>query len=52
MNIEVVESEFKGHPILVFKNDTGFWFSIGLAKANAIVENIKIIKKFIGEVDE
>jgi len=47
MKLEVIESEFKGHPILIFKNETGFWFSIGLAKANAIVENIDKVKEFI-----
>lgn len=47
MKLEIVESEYKGHPILVFKNEMGLWFSIGLAKANAIVENIDRIKEFI-----
>ena len=51
--MQIVESEYKGHPMLVFNDDFNkFCFSIGLWKAKIIVDNIEIVKRFIGDVDE
>ena len=45
----VSESEFKGNPMLVIKNDEEdkYPFQFGLRKARLILENIEEIKKFV-----
>ena len=45
----VSESEFKGNPMIVLKNDEEdkFPFQFGLKKAKLILENIDAIKEFV-----
>lgn len=45
----VEESEFKGNPMLVLKNDEEdkYPFQFGVKKAKLILENIDEIKKFV-----
>jgi hypothetical protein len=45
----VSESEFKGNPMLVIKNDEQdqFPFQFGVKKAKLVLENIEEIKKFV-----
>lgn len=45
----VSESEFKGNPMIVLKNDEEdkFPFQFGLKKAKLILENIEAIKQFV-----
>lgn len=45
----VSESEFKGNPMIVIKNDEQdqFPFQFGVKKAKLVVENIEEIKKFV-----
>lgn len=45
----VSESEFKGNPMIVLKNDEQdqFPFQFGVKKAKLVVENIEEIKKFV-----
>lgn len=48
------ESEFKGNPMIVLKNDETdkFPFQFGVKKAKLIVENIEEIKKFVEKHDK
>jgi len=50
----VEESEFKGNPMIVLKNDEEdkFPFQFGLKKAKLILENIEEIKKFVEKHDK
>lgn len=50
----VEESEFKGNPMIVLKNDEEdkFPFQFGLKKAKLILENIEEIKKFVQKHDK
>ena len=45
----VEESEFKGNPMLVIKNNAEdkFPFQFGVKKAKLVLENIEGIKKFV-----
>lgn len=45
----VSESEFKGNPMIVIKNneEDKFPFQFGVKKAKLILENIEDIKKFV-----
>jgi len=49
----VEESEFKGNPMIVLKNDEEdkFPFQFGVKKAKLVVENIEDIKKFVEKND-
>jgi len=49
----VEESEFKGNPMIVLKNDEEdkFPFQFGVKKAKLILENIEEIKKFVEKND-
>jgi hypothetical protein len=42
-----VESEFKGHPLLVLNPEDRFSFSFGLGKARMILEYIEEIRNFV-----
>lgn len=48
------ESEFKGNPMIVLKNDEEdkFPFQFGLKKAKLIVEHMEEIKKFVEKHDK
>ena len=50
----VSESEFKGNPMIVLKNDEEdkFPFQFGLKKAKLILENIDAIKQFVEKNDK
>lgn len=51
----VQRGEFNGHPTLSFKrnkDDEKFWFGFGVSKAEAILENIEELKKFVAEHGE
>jgi len=50
----VSESEFKGNPMIVIKNDEEdkFPFQFGVKKAKLILENIEDIKKFVEKHDK
>lgn len=50
----VSESEFKGNPMIVIKNDEEdkFPFQFGVKKAKLILENIEDIKKFVEKNDK
>lgn len=50
----IEESEFKGNPMLVLKNDENdrFPFSFGLSKAKKILEAIEQIKVFVAKHDK
>jgi len=50
----VSESEFKGNPMIVIKNDEEdkFPFQFGVKKAKLILENIEEIKKFVEKNDK
>lgn len=50
----VSESEFKGNPMIVLKNDEEdkFPFQFGLKKAKLILENIEAIKQFVEKHDK
>ncbi len=50
----VSESEFKGKPMLVIKNneEDKFPFQFGLKKAKLILENIESIKQFVEKYDK
>lgn len=49
----VSESEFKGNPMIVIKNDEEdkFPFQFGVKKAKLVLENIEEIKKFVEKND-
>jgi len=50
----VSESEFKGNPMIVLKNDEEdkFPFQFGVKKAKLILENIEAIKEFVKKHDK
>ena len=50
----VSESEFKGNPMIVIKNDEEdqYPFQFGIKKAKLVVENIDAIKKFVEKNDK
>ncbi len=50
----VSESEFKGNPMIVLKNDEEdkFPFQFGVKKAKLVLENIEEIKKFVEKNDK
>lgn len=50
----VSESEFKGNPMIVIKNDQEdkYPFQFGVKKAKLILENIEDIKKFVEKNDK
>ena len=50
----VSESEFKGNPMIVIKNDEQdqFPFQFGVKKAKLVIENIEAIKKFVEKHDK
>lgn len=49
----VEESEFKGNPMIVLKNDEEdqYPFQFGIKKAKLVIENIEAIKKFVDKND-
>lgn len=49
----VSESEFKGNPMIVIKNDEEdkYPFQFGVKKAKLVLENIDEIKKFVEKYD-
>jgi len=50
----VSESEYKGNPMIVLKNDEEdkFPFQFGIKKAKLILENIDAIKDFVQKHDK
>lgn len=50
----VSESEFKGNPMIVIKNDEEdkYPFQFGVKKAKLVLENIEAIKKFVEKHDK
>jgi hypothetical protein len=50
----VSESEFKGNPMIVIKNDEEdqYPFQFGVKKAKLVLENIEEIKKFVEKYDK
>lgn len=50
----VTESEYKGNPMIVIKNDEEdkYPFQFGVKKAKLILENIEEIKKFVEKHDK
>jgi len=50
----VEESEFKGNPMIVIKNDEEdkYPFQFGVKKAKLVLENIEEIKKFVEKFDK
>lgn len=50
----VEESEFKGNPMIVLKNDEEdkYPFQFGVKKAKLVLENIDDIKKFVEKYDK
>ena len=50
----VSESEFKGNPMIVIKNDEDdkFPFQFGVKKAKLVLENIESIKEFVEKHDK
>ncbi|MCX6807025.1 MAG: hypothetical protein NT135_02830 [Candidatus Berkelbacteria bacterium] len=50
----VEESEFKGNPMIVIKNDEEdqYPFQFGVKKAKLVLENIEEIKKFVEKYDK
>ena len=50
----VSESEFKGNPMIVIKNDEEdkYPFQFGVKKAKLVLENIEDIKKFVEKHDK
>lgn len=50
----VSESEFKGNPMIVIKNDEEdkYPFQFGVKKARLVLENIEAIKKFVEKHDK
>jgi len=49
----VEESEFKGNPMIVIKNDEEdkYPFQFGVKKAKLVLENIEEVKKFVEKHD-
>ena len=50
----VSESEFKGNPMIVIKNDEEdqYPFQFGVKKAKLVLENIEAVKKFVEKFDK
>lgn len=50
----VSESEFKGNPMIVIKNDEEdkYPFQFGVKKAKLVLENIDAIKAFVEKFDK
>jgi len=50
----VSESEFKGNPMIVIKNDEEdkYPFQFGVKKAKLVLENIENIKKFVEKYEK
>ncbi len=50
----VSESEFKGNPMIVIKNDEEdqYPFQFGVKKAKLVLENIEEVKKFVEKYDK
>lgn len=50
----VSESEFKGNPMIVIKNDEEdkYPFQFGVKKAKMVLENLDAIKKFVDKYDK
>lgn len=50
----VEESEFKGNPMIVIKNDEEdkYPFQFGVKKAKLVLENIEEVKKFVEKYDK
>lgn len=50
----VEESEYKGNPMMVLKNneEDRYPFQFGLKKAKLVVEHIEDVKKFIAKHDK
>lgn len=50
----VSESEFKGNPMIVIKNDEQdqYPFQFGVKKAKLVLENIEAVKKFVEKYDK
>jgi len=50
----VEESEFKGNPVIVIKNDEEdkYPFQFGVKKAKLVLENIEEVKKFVEKYDK
>lgn len=50
----VEESEFKGNPMIVIKNDEEdkYPFQFGVKKAKLVIENIEEVKKFVEKHDK
>lgn len=50
----VEESEFKGNPMIVLKNDEAdqYPFQFGVKKAKLVVENIDAVKAFVEKHDK
>ena len=51
---EVSESEYKGNPMMVIKNNAEdkFPFQFGLKKAKLVIAHIEDIRKFIAKHDQ
>lgn len=50
----VEESEFKGNPMIVLKNDEAdqYPFQFGVKKAKLVIENIDAVKAFVEKHDK
>jgi hypothetical protein len=50
----VSESEFKGNPMIVIKNneEDQYPFQFGVKKAKLVLENIEAVKKFVEKYDK
>jgi hypothetical protein len=50
----VEESEFKGNPMLVIKNneEDKYPFQFGVKKAKMVLENLEAVKKFVEKYDK
>jgi len=50
----VKESEFKGSPMIVIKNneEDQYPFQFGVKKAKLVLENIEEVKKFVEKYDK
>ena len=50
----VEESEYKGNPMIVLKNNAEdkFPFQFGVKKAKLVLENVEAIKKFVEKHDK
>jgi hypothetical protein len=47
--MEIVEQEFKGKPVIAFKEGKRFFFAAGIKKIKLILENIDALKNFIAK---